>query len=873
MSCILGQGASIIGCPNGRAWGIGNRNACGSEVYPASRCTVVRLAFRPPLFAAALVVALALPPSAGAKTADLSGVIFTIGADQVQTVWPNARVTLKNLKTGEGIATVSSELGVYSFTGVETGEYEITVVLAGFETITKHVTLEGSDVAQLDFKLVLRRVTETVRVTAEPAGVDLSSSSGGAPRLSGDLLKSALRLGADFQEALPLLPGVVRDLDGGIHIKGGRTNQANTLVNTASVIDPFNGQAALRLPVVAVQSVRILSNPFSAEYGKFSSGVVEVNTRAGTDEWKWSFEDPIPRFRWINYDTHGVESASPHLTFAGPIERGKLYVFQSLAYGYDTVRVPSLPNPDNVRVVETVTTYSQLDWNPSANHQFTASLTVDPQKTDFANIDNFNPQPVTADYRQRSFFVSATHRWILADGGFVQSLFAVKRLDATVFPADPAPGEMTLFPEENSGSYFEQQSRRTRLYQWSQTLHVWPLQSGGRHLLTFGYSYMRSGYQGTIRNSPVDVLREDRTLSSRITYGEALASRTTSNEFALFAQDNWQIHPRFTLDLGVRIDRESLAAEEWNIAPRVGFVFAPTHDNRTAIRGGFGVFFDKIPINVANFGQFPAQTITSYASDGATIVEGPTLFPHVIATTDGRLRTPYSLGWTLQFDRELSRGLMFRFGYEGRHGFRDFYVDPFQPTGGPAQLRLFNSGKQSYREFLWMLRWKPVERTTLYASYVRSRARGELNDYNQFFGTFSSPLIRANQFGTMSSDAPNRGLFWGVIGLPHKLDFIPILDVHTGFPFSKLDQNWNYIGQRNAAGRLSTFVGLDTKIQYPFDFTYRGHRIQFRGGLSVLNVLNYFNPRDVQQYVGSPNFGKFYNSVGRLWRIDGDFDF
>jgi len=41
----------------------------------------------------------------------------------------------------------------------------------------------------------------------------------------------------------------------------------------------------------------------------------------------------------------------------------------------------------------------------------------------------------------------------------------------------------------------------------------------------------------------------------------------------------------------------------------------------------------------------------------------------------------------------------------------------------------------------------------------------------------------------------------------------------------------------------------------------------------VLNVLNYFNPRDVQQYAGSPNFGNLYNSVGRLWRIDGDFDF
>ena len=156
---------------------------------------------------------------------------------------------------------------------------------------------------------------------------------------------------------------------------------------------------------------------------------------------------------------------------------------------------------------------------------------------------------------------------------------------------------------------------------------------------------------------------------------------------------------------------------------------------------------------------------------------------------------------------------------------------------------------------------------------MRSRPRWEWIDYNQFYGNFHYPLIRANQFGTMSSDAPNRELFWGVIGLPHKLDFIPILDVHTGFPFSKLDQDWNFIGQRNEAGRLRTFVGLDLRFQYPFDFKFRGHRVQFRAGPTVLNVLNYFNPRDVQQYIGSPNYGRFYNSVGRLWRLEGDFDF
>jgi hypothetical protein len=842
-------------------------------MYLRSRREVLNLIAPAWQIFAAMLMALVFVPALEAKTATVSGVVFTLGSDRVQTVWPNAHVTLKNVGNHTEVSTISNDLGAYAFTGVLYGDYEITVTLAGFEPIAKRLTIKAEDTAKLDFQLVLRKQTETITVTAEPLGVDLTSSSGGSPTLTASVLKSTVRLNQDFQEALPLLPGVVRGLDGLIRIKGGRTNQTNTLVNSASVTDPFTGQPALSLPAVAVQSVKVLSNPFSAEYGRFASGVVDVNTRGGTEEWKWLFEDPVPRFRWINGRIHGVESASPHLTFAGPLIPGKLYIFQAMGYGYDTVRVPSLPDPNNVRIVEKVNTYTQLDWDPSPNHRFTAVLAADPQNTNFADINTFNPQPVTADYRQRGFFTSATHRWLLVNGGFVQSLFSVKQLDSRVFPASMLAGEMVFFPEQNSGSYFERQERNTQLYQWSQILHLRPLQSAGRHLLTFGYSYAHSSYEGEVMNFPVEVQRQDRTLSSTISYGSALAAQAAKNEFAFFAQDNWQIHPRLTLDVGLRLDSDSLSAEPANVAPRIGFVFAPTRDNRTAIRGGFGVFFDKIPLNVAVFSRFPVQTITNYAADGITVVKGPSTFTHVVATPDHRLHVPYSLGWTLQFDRELRRNLIIRFGYEDREVFREFYVNPFQPAGGNAQLLLLNSGRQSYREFLAMVRWHPTERSSVYASYVRSRAFGELNDYNQFFGNFPYPLIRPNQYGPLASDAPNRSLFWGVIGLPHKLDFVPILDLHTGFPFSRLDQNWDFMGRENQAGRFPTFVGLDAKLQYPVDFKFRRRRIQFQAGLSVHNVLNHFNPRDVQQYYASPKYGDFYNSVGRLFRIDGDFDF
>ena len=149
-------------------------------------------------------------------------------------------------------------------------------------------------------------------------------------------------------------------------------------------------------------------------------------------------------------------------------------------------------------------------------------------------------------------------------------------------------------------------------------------------------------------------------------------------------------------------------------------------------------------------------------------------------------------------------------------------MNPLQPAIASSQLLLLNSGRQSYREFLAMMRWRVNERSTVFASYVHSRAYGDLNDYNQFFGNFPYPLIRLNQYGPLASDAPNRGLFWNVIGLPHKFDFVPILDVHTGFPYSRLDQNWNFIGPENKAGRFPTFLALDTKLQYPVDFKFRG---------------------------------------------------
>src|SRR5580693_6620147 len=137
-----------------------------------------------------------------ADTARISGTVFTIDPHQVQTLWPNARITLKNLSSGRELTTVSNDLGQYSFSGILAGDYEISVTLAGFAPASRRITLTAAAPSNADFQLLPQSRSESITVTAyNPDAVDTSSSFGGGQILTTTMLKSLVRLNDDFQEA------------------------------------------------------------------------------------------------------------------------------------------------------------------------------------------------------------------------------------------------------------------------------------------------------------------------------------------------------------------------------------------------------------------------------------------------------------------------------------------------------------------------------------------------------------------------------------------------------------------------------------------------------------------------------------------------
>jgi hypothetical protein len=357
----------------------------------------------------------------------------------------------------------------------------------------------------------------------------------------------------------------------------------------------------------------------------------------------------------------------------------------------------------------------------------------------------------------------------------------------------------------------------------------------------------------------VRILRADGTRSQQLDFVGRGQLNRNERQFLAYFQDKWTVNRRLTIDYGVRFDRDNIASEN-NFAPRLSFAFLPVLDGRTIIRGGIGLFYDNIDLNVGTFTQLQDRVLTRFGPDGQEIIGSPQR--QRLTLLDSQLRTPRSVNWNIQFDREWLPNLLVRVGYQQRQGRREFVIDPIDDQDQGSILGLANSGSSRYREFEVTTKYKFREHDEFVASYVRSSAIGDLNDFNSYFGNYQNPIIHANERSRLAFDVPNRFLFRGEFHTKYRITLSPVVDLRTGFPYSFIDEDRNFVGPRNRAGRFPTFVSVDLQVlktvSLPGPFNkYRAHL-----GLKVFNLTNHFNPRDFQNNLASDSFGAFTNGVG-----------
>lgn len=797
------------------------------------------------------VVLLMVPcfPQSAAAPGSVRGDVVTKNQNGEPAVLPNARVVLHGPVDKEAL---SDAQGAFAIDGLPPGLYEIEANAPGLNAaLTVEVNPGGASSVLVELNVAA--VISSVNVAASDAPVVEESAQKNT--ISQAIVEKAPNSNDRVENLLPLVPGVVRGPDGRINMKGAQATQAGWLVNSTNVTDPATGGQAINLPIDVVSSVQVISNPYDPEYGKFTGAVSSVETRTGNmEKFHISAQNLFPRLRDRNGHVVGLGAITPRITATGPIIKNRLAFTQSFEYRFVRTPVESLPPLQRDEELESFDSFSQFDLKINEKQTATLSVAVFPQKLDYFGLDTFNPQPSTTNLHQRGYQFSTQHRYVSESGSLLTSQLAYEDFDADTFPNSQDP--YRLLVETTEGGFFNRQNRDTDRVQWQEIYQFSPKHFHGNHQLKAGFDFSHSSYNGRQQSLPVDIVGVAGAALQRIEFGSPADFSIHQNEFAWFVGDQWTVGPRLTIDLGVRFDRDSIT-DSTHTAPRIGMTLALTSDRRTVLKAGGGLFYDRVPLNVPAFPRFPNRTMLTLDSSGEVV--SSLAYSNVIT---GGLRNPKSENWNVELDRQVIENLVVRVAYQQRNTVYDLVLDPVSTANGNF-LSLANSGRDFYREFQITGRYQ-IRQHTVNASYVRSKASGDLNDFNQFFGNDPQAVIRANARGPLPYDAPNRFLAWGEFSAPWKVTVMPVLDIHTGFPYSVVNEAREFVGPRNDQ-RFRGFNSFDVQVLRPVRLPFAKER-KVKVGLGVFNLFNHSNPRDVQNDMDSPRFGEFFNSPNRTFR-------
>ena len=342
---------------------------------------------------------------------------------------PGVSIIVADSITGEVVATTTSDGdGRFELFGLRSGIYVVTASLGGFDPVSyAPVRVTVGEPVTIDFLLTVSRVEEDVDVQGESGTpLDILDTPMLVETLDGELLDIVPVRGENFDTLLPLLPGVVRTPRGRLSVKGGLGTQTSLRVNSVNVTDPVTGEFGTTLPDDAVDTITLLPNPYAAEYGGFSAGVAEVETRRGTDDWQWAITNFFPSFRFRDSTLRGIGKVRPRLTFSGPLQTGRVHLAQSLQYRIIKTKVPVRPDVGSDNLLESFDSFTQIDADLNDRHHILATLSLFPRDVDHVGVDTFNPREVSANLRQRGHNVAISERAILWPNGFLESSFAYK---------------------------------------------------------------------------------------------------------------------------------------------------------------------------------------------------------------------------------------------------------------------------------------------------------------------------------------------------------------------------------------------------------------------------------------------------------------
>lgn len=294
------------------------------------------------LLAAGVAIALWLPTVvvAQTETGRLSGTV----TDEQGAVLPGAAVVLKNVGSGATRESVSDASGVFRFANVPPASYEVSIQMSGFRTWTTTVTVTVGAAVDLRARLVLGGLEETVNVTAETSVINTVNAEV-ATTVSETQIRELPTITRNPYSLVQLAGNVASDDTSsrgtGYAVNGMRSASTNVLLDGSANNDEFTATVGQAVPLDSVQEFSVITNNFSAQYGRATGGIVNVATKSGTNQFRGTgyefFRSDALATNTFDNKANDIEKGKfkrhqMGFSVGGPVKKDKLHFFSNLEY-------------------------------------------------------------------------------------------------------------------------------------------------------------------------------------------------------------------------------------------------------------------------------------------------------------------------------------------------------------------------------------------------------------------------------------------------------------------------------------------------------------------------------------------------------------
>ncbi len=575
--------------------------------------------------------------------AELRGTVL----DAQGGVLPGATVTARHVETGTLRTVVASANGTFRMPALPVGLYTIDVELAGFaKAVREGLTLGVGQTADVEFRLKLATMAETVTVVGEAALVETKKSDISG-RIDTKQIEALPTVNRDWLALVALVPGA-RGNVGSVISGASGSDMAKYQVDGVDVTNQCCGGTYMSYSQENLAEFQVLTNRFDAEYGRVGGTVINAVTKSGTNTFKGSafgyfrndrFDAANQLMKDLNVTKRHFNQRQLGITFGGPVVKDKMHffgTFEQHLLAQDQVIVTKIPKFDAGRYPNDATRRLwtlRLDWQLARDQR----LFMRTSKNDYTrkNIDFGNTVLWSAgdNWPSRNNDMSVGETWVISDRavhefrvGFMRDIDRI--LSNLEMPRYTFPS-LTVGSPTNSPQHWGEFNLEIK-----NSLSYFIPDWHGQHAFKTGFQFLRVHYYGSLPDRALgafsfaadppnwDCIDPDGRVICTTNFPQPTRYTTQLGDFNYmvnnpviggFFQDDYTVDKRLTLNLGVRydielgvknknlnnpIDPRTRSIDANNVAPRLGFAYDVRGDGRTVVRGGWGVYFDKVMGNI-----------------------------------------------------------------------------------------------------------------------------------------------------------------------------------------------------------------------------------------------------------------------------------